>query len=250
MSGMLPDRTNHDPDAVTIGLLGSFAFSVGGLDAQLTPGAERLLAYLALERNWIPRSTMATTLWPGVARAKAAGNLRSALWRVTRSVGRVVVTARPQHLRLNDDIEVDTSRLERLARHCDESRMPAPDLLGTELLSADLLPGWTDEWLVIHRECYRQMRLRVLESLCAYHRRAGQLRQAMTLALAAVSAEPLRESAHRQLVEVHLAEGNLAEAVHQYDVYRRMLGRELGLVPSPVIRRLVAPLLGCPSRQT
>jgi DNA-binding SARP family transcriptional activator len=66
--------------------------------------------------------------------------------------------------------------------------------------------------------------------------------------LAAVSAEPLRESAHRELVEVHLAEGNVAEAVRQYDVYRHMLRRQLGLAPSPVMRRLVAPLLACPAR--
>ena len=248
MSGEVSGRTDHEPDVVSIRLLGSFTLSVGGQDARLTSGAERLLAYLALERNWLPRSTVAKTLWPGVARTRAAGNLRSALWRVSGSVGRVIVTAGTQSLRLDDAIEVDTVGVERIARHCDGSKMPAPDLFDPDLLSADLLPGWTDDWVVIHRECFRQMRLRALESLCAHHRRAGRFRQAMTLALTAVSAEPLRESAHRQLVEVHLAEGNEAEAVRQYNVYRRMLGRELGLVPSPVMRHLVAPLLGCPPR--
>jgi DNA-binding SARP family transcriptional activator len=57
--------------------------------------------------------------------------------------------------------------------------------------------------------------------------------------LAAVAAEPLRESAHRLLIQGHLAEGNLAEAVRQYDFYRTLLSRELGIEPSPTIKRLV-----------
>ncbi|MDP9399167.1 MAG: bacterial transcriptional activator domain-containing protein, partial [Actinomycetota bacterium] len=64
--------------------------------------------------------------------------------------------------------------------------------------------------------------------------------------LAAVQSEPLRESAHRRVIEVHLAEGNLGEALRQYQTYRRLVADELGLPPSPAIRRLVAPLLGRP----
>jgi hypothetical protein len=48
------------------------------------------------------------------------------------------------------------------------------------------------------------------------------------------------------VIAVHLAEGNAAEALRQYHVYRRLLALELGLPPSPSIRQLVAPLLGRP----
>jgi DNA-binding SARP family transcriptional activator len=231
---------------VTVGLLGTFALWIEQREMSLTPNAERLLAYLALERRWTPRSTVATTLWPDTTLTRAQGNLRSALWRVTRTTGRLIVTARAHSLRLDEDIDVDLVRVERGARWCHE--LTAPEPVDVDLLTVDLLPDWTDEWVVMHRECFRQLRLRALESLCARYRRVGQLRQAMSLALTAVSAEPLRESAHRELVEVHLAEGNLAEAVRQYDVYRHMLRRQLGLVPSPAMRQLVAPLLACPAR--
>lgn len=36
-------------------------------------------------------------------------------------------------------------------------------------------------------------------------------------------ADPLRESAHRLLVAVHLAEGNVSAALDQFDAYRRLL---------------------------
>jgi DNA-binding SARP family transcriptional activator len=57
--------------------------------------------------------------------------------------------------------------------------------------------------------------------------------------LAATAAEPLRESAHRLLIQVHLAEGNVAEAVRQYELYRGLLATELGIEPSLAIKRLL-----------
>jgi DNA-binding SARP family transcriptional activator len=57
-----------------------------------------------------------------------------------------------------------------------------------------------------------------------------------------VAAEPLRESAHRALIGAHLAEGNPGEALRQYQLFRGLLGRELGIEPSPRIRALLAGL--------
>jgi DNA-binding SARP family transcriptional activator len=69
---------------------------------------------------------------------------------------------------------------------------------------------------------------------------------ALAAGLAAVSCDPLRESAHRRLAQVHIAEGNFAEALRQYQTYRRLARTELGLPPSPQFRSLVGPLLGRP----
>ena len=51
--------------------------------------------------------------------------------------------------------------------------------------------------------------------------------------------EPLRETARQSLIEVHLAEGNQAEAIRELDRYATLLGEELGLEPTPRLRRLV-----------
>ena len=44
--------------------------------------------------------------------------------------------------------------------------------------------------------------------------------EAVEAAYAAVRAEPLRESAHRILVRIHLAEGNVVEALRVFDQFR------------------------------
>jgi hypothetical protein len=53
---------------------------------------------------------------------------------------------------------------------------------------------------------------------------------------------PLRESSHRVLGRVHIADGNYGEAIRQHEHYRRSLGDHVGLTPSPHIRDLIAPL--------
>ena len=61
---------------------------------------------------------------------------------------------------------------------------------------------------------------------------AGRFAEAFELGLAALAGEPLRESAHRALVRVHLAEGNVGEAVRQYELCRSLLREKLGVEPS------------------
>jgi hypothetical protein len=100
---------------------------------------------------------------------------------------------------------------------------------------------------VITREWFRQIRLRALETLCDQHRAAGHLDSAMAAGLAAVTCDPLRESAHRRLTLIHISEGNFAEALRQYHVYQQLARSELGLQPSPQFRKLISPLLGRPA---
>jgi SARP family transcriptional regulator, regulator of embCAB operon len=50
--------------------------------------------------------------------------------------------------------------------------------------------------------------------------------------LAAVTTDPLRESARRLLISTYLDAGNEAEALRQYADFRSRLEREVGLEPS------------------
>ena len=108
------------------------------------------------------------------------------------------------------------------------------------MLRDDLLPDWYDDWLAFERERFRQLRIHALESLCERLIALERFGEAIETGLAVVTAEPLRESAHRILIRIHLAEGNGAEALGQYRRFRALLHDELGLEPSPEMRTLVA----------
>ena len=57
--------------------------------------------------------------------------------------------------------------------------------------------------------------------------------------MAAVHADPLRETARIALIKVHLAEGNLSQAVQHYRRYHALLGEELGLEPLTQLTELL-----------
>jgi DNA-binding SARP family transcriptional activator len=54
-----------------------------------------------------------------------------------------------------------------------------------------------------------------------------------------VDIEPLRESAHKAVIQIHLHEGNRIEAIRQFRLYRNLLQHELGIEPSDEILQLV-----------
>jgi DNA-binding SARP family transcriptional activator len=112
-----------------------------------------------------------------------------------------------------------------------------------QCLSEDLLPGWSDEWLVVERERYRQLRLHALDKLCQLHAEAGRYALAIIAGLASVSSDPTRESAHRALMRAHLLEGNPSEAVRQYHRYMHMARAELGIGASPQLEGLLVEAL-------
>jgi DNA-binding SARP family transcriptional activator len=108
--------------------------------------------------------------------------------------------------------------------------------------SSELLPGWHDEWVLGERERHRQLSLHALESLCEHLTSTGRYGAAVLAGLTAVDREPLRESAHRALMKVHLAEGNAAEAIRRYQQYEAIAARDLGVEPSPMMRSLLSEI--------
>jgi len=113
-------------------------------------------------------------------------------------------------------------------------------------LTGDLLPDWYDDWLLDEREELRQTRLHALESLARQLSACGRHADAIQAALAAIRLEPLRETAHHTLIEIHLAEGNRSEACRQFQRCRRMLRDELGVEPSASMRLLLEDRHGLP----
>lgn len=223
-------------------LLDGFTLEADGTRVSVVPGVRKLLALLALRDTPADRRTVAGLLWPDTTARRAAACLRSTLWRVAQPGVRLVLT-REDQLVLAPTVEVDFRRAARLAADVASDRAQ-PDERAVAVLKADLLPGWEHPWVLDEQDWWRQARLRGLEALSERFRLGGDHLHAHQAALAAVHSDPLRESAQRTLVELHLADGNPVAALRQYTRYRTQLRGELGLSPSPRLQRLVQPLLG------
>jgi DNA-binding SARP family transcriptional activator len=225
---------------VRLCLLDGFQLLVGNRPVALPVQAQRLLVLLALWPGR-SRSALAGTLWGDVPEARAQAYLRNAIWRVRLASDAVLQCSR-HSVGLDPAVALDLDAARRAARAVlDRRPAPGPDLIA--LLDRDLLPSWDEDWLVVERERQRQLRLHALEALSDALCRAGHYPDAIAAALAAVRAEPLRESAQRGLIVAHLAEGNVCEAVRQFDGYRRMLAVDLGIVPGRALAALVRDAL-------
>jgi DNA-binding SARP family transcriptional activator len=227
---------------VRLGLLDAFEVVCGGMPVQLPNVAQRLVAFVALHERPVQREYVAGMLWPDTSDQRAAGNLRSTLWRVqTRAQG--LLDSRDRRLKLEPSVRVDLRVAERVARRIlasSTAHEPPPDL---NLFASDLLPDWYhDDWVLLERERFRQLRLRALDTLCERHTRAGRLTEALEAGLLSLTGEPLRESAHRALVRVHLADGNAIEALRQYRLCQRLLREQLGIEPTQQMRDLIETL--------
>lgn len=221
---------------VRIRLLGGFEFSADAARVPLPLVPQRLVAMLALPVA-SSRTQIAGLLWPEVPEARASANLRSTLHRIERVVPGLV-ECQPGVIRLLAAAEVDVrTTLSWVRRVGVDPGFMAPPPPG--LVTDDLLPGWYEDWVLLERDHLRQVRQVAVELMAERFLDAGLLLPALDLAHIAVRGDPLRESARRLLVRLHLAEGNLIEALRVYDSYSALLADELGTAPSPQLRALL-----------
>jgi DNA-binding SARP family transcriptional activator len=225
-----------------LSLLNGFELRCGQDIVSLPMSAQRVLAFVALREHPLLRVYVAGMLWTDASDERAAASLRSSLWRLHRP-GHRLVDATSTHLCLAPVVDVDIRRALDLAHRLLNGSASLDGLVPTEaVLDGELLPDWYDDWVLFERERFRQLALHALEALAERLTAEGRLAPALQVALAAVRGEPLRESAHRTLIRVHLAEGNGGEAIRQYQLCRRLLRDRLGLDPSPQLDDLVRPL--------
>jgi DNA-binding SARP family transcriptional activator len=218
---------------------GPYVMQNGGR-LEVPDGSKRLLVFVALSTGRVDRRFVAGSLWPVGDDERAAGNLRSALWRL-RCAGIDLLDSDKRGLILRPGTVVDVTIVCDWAARLVAGSVTQADLctVGWRNNAMDLLPGWYDDWVIFERERIRQRLLHALEMLSRRLVLAGRYAEAVEAAISAVSADPLRESANRVLIEAHLAEGNLIEGRRAYERYRDIVRRELGVEPGRDLASLV-----------
>ena len=227
---------------IRLTLMERFVLSAQTGPLSITRGSQRLLAFLAVRREPVRRDQVAGTLWPDVGEERAFASLRSDLWRL-QGPAKIVIEVSSRELRLADCVSVDlyesTDLAYRLLASPSGPREVDPRAASIQLLSGELLPGWYEEWALMEAEHWRQLRLHALEALSRCFWEQGHHSHAVEAALSAVAGDPLRESAHRCLIQAHLAEGNQSEALRAFENYRFLLQTELGLEPTERLRQIL-----------
>ncbi len=210
-------------DGAILQLFGRWSLWYDGRQVKVSMNAQRLCVLLVLQGPQ-RRTYLAGILWPDVVDGQALTRLRCTLSRVRRQHDRLV-EADGQTVALHPSVKVDVDEFEAVARDVIKSRIAPEHLDGVcerLVIPPELLLGRYEDWVLQERDRINQLRLRALEALVDQLLEAGEHHAAFEAATAAIRIDPLRESTHRAMMRVHLAEGNPALAGRQVKQYREI----------------------------
>ena len=240
-----------------LALLGTPVVKVDGRD--LTKRIPRkkslvLLAYLAMEHSRPHlRKDLAFLLWPDLPEDRADHSLRQSLY----SLRKVLDLGSPDapspllverlSVRLNPDVffTTDVALLVEPAPPCSAFHPPDRCFRCDRRLSEGVghirgpfmegfdLPESDDfrDWVTATREYCQMKALRAVDQLSRLRESQGRSGDAISLLARYLTMDPLDESQHRRLIELHLSRGDRRSAEVQYDSCRRTLRQLLGVEP-------------------
>jgi DNA-binding SARP family transcriptional activator len=229
---------------LTIRLLGGFELrNAEGVTLPLTTRkAEGLIALLAVRSGQLwSRDRICALLWPEVRDAQARHSLRQTLLSVRKVVPPSALKSHGRTLSLDPLlVEVDVAQLTAsLAEHSQDALERASALYQGDLLEGVCVAEQPfEQWLTSERERLRSMMIQGLSRLTDLHAAAGELGAASEACAQLLRLDPLREAAHRALMQLYLRQGRRSAAVQQYHALARLLDSELGAAPEAETERL------------
>lgn len=246
-------------------LLGRFQLTVNGenIDEFEADSARSLCAYLFMHAGeTLRRERLAALFWPDQSQAGALRNLRVALSRMRRGVGRLsdaletdnqTVTFHPPRdvwvdalalASLNAEVEAHAHRYIEGCPLCVEKLKQV-----AELYRGEFLAGFTQEsdlfleWAAIQREIYHRAAIQALNALTAYHLLRHEWVEAQRYARQALQLEPWREESHRHLMLALARQGQRSAALRQFRLCQQILQREFDAPPQPETAMLYEQIL-------
>lgn len=240
-----------------ISLLGKPEIHHGGQPVSFrTRKALALLIYLAVEGGAHSRAKIAALLWPESETGAARATLRSTLRYLRQGLEHEADEEAAPHLNVsrnelsfNFDSEyvLDLDRVARASDSGDRGASADPDILQRaveahrgyflEGFSLPDAPGFED-WSSLQRQHWRLGMSAIYERLSELWAQSGQTLAALETAARWLAHDPLSEAAHRQMMRLHLSNGDRTAALQAYETCRQTLAEELGVQPAAETRAL------------
>jgi DNA-binding SARP family transcriptional activator/tetratricopeptide (TPR) repeat protein len=245
---------------LSVHLLGPFRANLDGqpVTGFVSDKARALLAYLAAETECPHRrESLAGLLWPDYPEQDARTSLRTALANVRKLIGDrnanppfLQITQQTIQFNLASDSWIDVATLVTCLEVSKDPQQADAQAIaqlknGVELYQAEFLQGFSiadsppfEEWALLEREHLERLVLEALDCLVEWHERHGQVERALRYARRQVDLDPLRESAHRQLMRLMAISGQRGAALAQYEACWRVLKEELDVEPDELTSAL------------
>jgi DNA-binding SARP family transcriptional activator len=234
-------------DGIVISLTGPFAIRSGHTRERLhlTGNTLRLLILLAGNYNTeLRREGTVAEIWPDADTSSANSALNTALWRIRKCLARFEGV----ELQSFDDIvqltvmppaQVDVDLLERAMAEMSDSTAAEPNppeqrrLLANAvaLYRGEYLEGCSEHWVLAKREHYAALQTRALSILMRDAAAEDRIEVALKYGRSILALDPFREGSLREVMWLHVRNGERAKALRRYEALRTLLRTELDIEP-------------------
>ncbi len=219
------------------------------------PRLQSLLAYLLLHPETIhSRRKIAFSFWPDKPKRQAFANLRKALYRLRQALPNanqfLHIDTKTVGWQPGFSFSLDVSQFrEKLAAAESAHQLGhygrAAQLwaAATELYGGELLPNCYDGWLLPERERLHQQFIGALAQLGDWQETERDYPAAIRTTRRLLRHDPLYEAAYRRLMQLHLLNGEPAEAQRVYHLCTTLLQQELDVDPSSATQEIYGRVL-------
>lgn len=194
-----------------------------------------LLAYLAMESGIQMRNRLSALLWPALPMQSARANLRKTVFKLHQLLGDAIPQGDADTLSIPADaVQLDVAHF--LSRDIDGDigvLARKVDLYRGPFLDGLVLDGCAEfeDWLCIKREVCHRHAINLFERLGERLEQASDIQRALSCTRRHLAIDPCAEAAHRRAMRLLAKCGELAAAVDQFELCRRLLWDEQGLAP-------------------
>ena len=228
-------------------------------EVKLAQSVGLLLAYLLLERQrQHAREALIGTFWADFDPKRARNCLNSALWRLRSALDSnkgdqanyLITSDQEVGFNWHSDFWLDVAEFDEQVKRV--AFLPADQVSPAEitcleealnLYQGELLEGIYEDWALRRREQERLLYLEGLSYLLHYYKYINRNDRALTCAQKILEVDPLREEIHREVMRLHQLMGQRAKAVQQYETYREILNKELGINPMQETEHLLGMIM-------
>lgn len=183
------------------------------------------LYFLALNNREVNRDELVELLW-GVGYGR---NLRQMLTmlRQIESAKEWLSDGDPLQLKVECDVTQFSEAVQNEAYEEALLLYKGPLLEGFKVTTAFAF----QDWLTLERERLQELYMHCLSARAAELEQEGQLPEALLLLKKLVLFDPLEEDYHRRVMYLEWKQGNVKQALRQFEELRRILAQDLGLEP-------------------
>jgi DNA-binding SARP family transcriptional activator len=197
----------------------------------------RDLFLFMLQSRPLTKEQIALEFWPDISPARLKMRFKINIYRIRRALGQDVILFENDRYGFNHNIDYSWDRktadelLESLKVSRDADRITLLKRV-TELLKYPFLENLDAQWSVSDRLRYQDLYLDLMVDLASMYLHEGRNQECLDIARMVLESDPLREAAHRMIIQAYASLHNPTGMVLQYRKYQETLMTELGIQPS------------------